>query len=391
MNRLLVILPTVTLLALGCATTPTVKHDRNDPKTKLFYDQMPRPLTEIILINSDEKVLYRIRGRDLLPELDRIVEFKSGNKFSMHGCPGDVYIQFAKRRRIYTTWKLVHGSFNGDWFTPKAEQRLAAWLASKGVTEFQQWPVPEGSFGGRYKLHDAFRYLQLAQTSDGSWGAGAEQYMTTTYVLLAFLHFGHTLDDKQYGTCIANGFKWLNDNKPTSASERALAAHLLLNAYQMTEAPAPNLGPSIEKLLAELAADSPPQLYLDLLALTSFPKENQRPAWIPRPDEALSRLRREPDDRILRSSDDFLRFSLITIARFQHCGQCWREFRLNKLNPMLESLQRDGRYLLPGHSPVRSTAQFLVTFGIYYRYTPFLQEIEKRTTGRNWAQRTRHH
>ena len=389
---MLVILPTVALLAFGCATTPTVKRDPNNPKARLFYERMPKPLTEITVSEPwTGKVLYRIRGRDLVSELDRIVEFKPNGKSQRHHCGGEANICFLKHRKVYTCWNLAHGTFFMDWFTPETNKRIAAWLASKGVTEFQRWPVPEGTFDGRYKQYSAHRYLQEAQETDGSWGDGAERYMTTAYVLLAFLHYGVTPDEKQYGNCISNGFRWLHDAKPTSASERALALHLLLNLYQMTDAPPPHLRPTIEQLLAELATSPPPQLYLDLLSLTSFPQDVKRPSWIRRPDEALRRLRHEPDDRILRSSEDFLRLSLVAIARFHHCAQCWREFSTSTLLPMVKLRLNDGRFLLPHHSPIRSTAQLLITLGIYYRYLPFLQDIEAQTAGRSRDYRTLHH
>jgi hypothetical protein len=140
MNPSPVALTVALLLTLGCASAhrQVVPTGRMDPKTRYFSSQLPKDFNEVVLTDPWKgEVFYRIRGRNLYQELDKIVEFKADGKTDIHRCAGEANILFLKHRKPYYCWNYAHNSFFLDWFTPETNQRLAAWFASKGVKEFQ--------------------------------------------------------------------------------------------------------------------------------------------------------------------------------------------------------------------------------------------------------------
>lgn len=217
------------------------------------------------------------------------------------------------------------------------------------------------------------------QNPDGSWGERHELYNTTVYALLAFLHHGHTPEDKEFGKAVEAGFHWLMEARATSVQDQLLGIHLFSGSCAMLAEP-PTHKEQLARLIKELPKQAPPQPYRDLLSLTWLPTDIPRPGWTTTPADALLHLRHEPDDRIIRSADDFLKVSLMAIARLYHCTDCAGKLRRNTIDPLLEKQNRDGSFIVPGEPPLRSTAQFVMIACVYYRYfgglLPYVHESE---------------
>ena len=102
------------LIVLGlcsCATKPEIPEEKVlTYKTHWFYKKVPQDCDEIEICNPSNggAVVYRIKGKGLYEELNRILDFKpvpdGPMTFVKYGCPDGAHVYFKRKGKRIGKW-----------------------------------------------------------------------------------------------------------------------------------------------------------------------------------------------------------------------------------------------------------------------------------------------